>query len=58
MTAIVSSVVVPPTSIAPESGTTLGVVLVASSAMDVAASPCRGRLVGVLPPSGPTAAGV
>ncbi len=53
-----SSVVVPPTSIAPESGTTVGVVLVASSSMVVAASPCLATFVGVLPPSGPTAAGV
>src|SRR4051794_1166565 len=53
-----SSSVVPPTAIAPLSGTRVGVVDCATSSMVVAASWCEARSVGVLPPSGPTAVGV
>ncbi|MCZ1003665.1 hypothetical protein O1M63_46160 [Streptomyces mirabilis] len=52
----VSSVVVPPAVIAPESSTSLGVVDSWSSSIRVVSTALRVTLVAVLPPSGPTAA--
>jgi hypothetical protein len=56
--ASVSSRVVPPAAIAPESGTSDGVVDSASSSIVVADASFFTVSVGVLPPSGPTLAGV